>query len=386
MRDTNWFLNNEQKCLSPAATRSDAVLAIRRQYQETEARAGYRLPFQRDRDRIIHAEAFRKLMYKSQIFPSPLLSQYRTRLTHTLEVSQVARSISRRLGLNEDLTEAIALAHDFGHAPFGHMGERVLREILIEKKEDAGFEHNEHSLEIVDKMENCDTVEGLRPGMNLTWATRQGILCHTRYSERDYPYRRNIPEDWEKMGYSSKENQEEMESNGDFSLLRLMTPEAQVVDIADEIAYLTHDLEDCQRAGILRIEEVHPEMLRDFMGARRKNALNDLINVVCEASAESIKAYEINPGAFVKIEYPLSVRELVREVQRFFDDYIFWKDEIRRRNMEGQYYIKKLFDYWILYPPEGGSPIPIETATYIAGKTDQEIIHSYEEIFPPRFI
>lgn len=134
MRDVSWLLDNEQRCLSPAATRSDSALAVRREYQETEARSGYRLPFQRDRDRIIHAEAFRKLMHKSQVFPSPLLSQYRTRLTHTLEVTQVARSISRRLGLNEDLTEAIALAHDFGHAPFGHMGERTLRGILIEKK------------------------------------------------------------------------------------------------------------------------------------------------------------------------------------------------------------------------------------------------------------
>jgi len=386
MRDANWLLNNEQACLSSAATRSDAALATRREYQETETRSGFRLPFQRDRDRIIHAEAFRKLMHKSQIFPAPLLSEYRTRLTHTLEVSQVARSISRRLGLNEDLTEAIALAHDFGHAPFGHMGEKVLREILIERREESGFEHNEHSLEIVDKMEDCDTIEGIRPGMNLTWATRQGILCHTRYSERDYPFRRRIPEYWKDMGYSSKERQEALESKGDFSLLRLITPEAQVVDIADEIAYLTHDLEDCRRAGILRLEEVHPEELRDFMGERRKNALNNLINMVCDASAESITECEKNPETFVKIEYPVEAKVLVQKVQRFFDDHIFWKDKIRRRNEEGQYYIQKLFDYWTLYPPEGLSPIPKEVAGFIARKTDQEIIFWYQDIFPPRFI
>ena len=235
-------------------------------------------------------------------------------------------------------------------------------------------------------MENCDTVEGLRPGMNLTWATRQGILCHTRYSERDYPYHRNIPEDWEKMGYSSKEKQEEMERNGSLSLLRLITPEAQVVDIADEIAYLTHDLEDCQRAGIFRIEEVHPEKLRDFMGARRKNALNDLIGTVCDASVESIKACEVNPEASVKIEYPSAIKVLVIEVRRFFEDHIFWKDEVRRRNEEGQDYIRKLFNYWTLHPPEGMSPIPVEIARYIARKTDQEIIHDYQLVFPPRFI
>lgn len=386
MRDENWLLNAEQKYLSSAATRSDSAQAIKRKFPEKRTRAGYRLPFQRDRDRIIHAEAFRNLMHKSQIFPAPLLSQYRTRLTHTLEVAQVARSISRRLGLNEDLTEAIALGHDLGHAPFGHMGEKVLREILVGKGDKLGFEHNEHSLEIVDTMEDCDAVDGLRPGMNLTRATRQGILCHTRYKEEDYPNGRNIPQEWKDLGYSSREEQEKKEGKGDFSLLYSLTPEAQVVDIADEIAYLTHDLEDCCRARILRIEEVFPTELQKFMGERRKNALNDLISRVCESSRESIKECEANPQAFVKIEYPPDVKKLVKDVRNFFDTYIFQKDEIRRRNEEGQYYIRKLFDYWTRYPPTGVSPLPREIVKFIARKTDQEILHKYQELFPPRFV
>lgn len=385
MRDESWLLNAEQKHLSPAATRSDSVLAIRRNYEETQARSGYRLPFQRDRDRIIHASAFRNLMHKSQIFPDPLLSQYRTRLTHTLEVAQVARSISRRLGLNEDLTEAIALGHDLGHAPFGHMGERIIRGLL--KGDKMGFEHNEHSLEIVDAMEDCDTVDGIRLGMNLTWATRQGILCHTRFEKKDYPNGKSVPPNWREMGYCSKEEVKEREEQGDFSLLRLLTPESQVVDIADEIAYLTHDLEDCRTAKVLRIEEVFPETLRPFMGERRKNALNDLINSVCEASKESIKSAETNPSAFVKIEYPAHVRGLVKELQKFFAEYIFRKDEIRRRNEEGQYYIHKLFEYWRLNPPERSfHSQPREIAKFIARKTDREIIHEYQQIFPPHFI
>jgi len=385
MRDEKWLLQAEGSYLSPAATRSDVSLAIKRRFEETQKRAGYRLPFQHDRDRIIHAAAFRNLMHKSQIFPSPLLSQYRTRLTHTLEVAQIARSISRRLGLNEDLTEAIALGHDLGHAPFGHMGERALRG-LLKKQDKLGFEHNEHSLEIVDTMEDCDTVDGPREGMNLTRATRQGILCHTRYEERHYPDGKSILDSWKELGYSSKDEYGRRENEGDLSLVRLLSPEAQVVDISDEIAYLTHDLEDCRRAGILRIEEVFPEELRDFMGERRKDALNDLINKVCVASKESIQIAETNPLAFVKIEYPADTKGLVEELKTFFPEHIFRRDEIRRRNEEGQNYIEKLFRYWMLYPPEGIPSLPREIAKFIARKTDQEIIHHYQRIFPPQFI
>lgn len=385
MRDENWLLNAEQKYLSPVATRSDAALATRRQFEETQTRSGFRLPFQRDRDRIIHASAFRNLMHKSQIFPAPLLSQYRTRLTHTLEVAQVARSISRRFGLNEDLTEAIALGHDLGHAPFGHMGEKIIQGLLMKDK--MGFEHNEHSLEIVDMMEECNTVDGIRPGMNLTWATRQGILCHTRFEEKDYPNGKSIPASWKEMGYCSKEEAKRREEKGDTSLLRLLTPEAQVVDIADEIAYLTHDLEDCRAAKVLKIEEVFPEELRDFMGESRKDALNDLINGVCDASKESIEAAEIGSSAFIKIQYPADKKALVKELQKFFSEHIFRKDEIRRRNMEGQYYIQRLFEYWKLNPPEPHFPSqPREIAKFIARKTDQEIIYDYQQIFPPHFV
>ena len=384
MRDENWLLDAEQAYLSPAATRSNSALATKREFDEIRTRAGYRLPFQRDRDRIIHAEAFRNLMHKSQIFPSPLLSQYRTRLTHTLEVAQIARAISRRLGLNEDLTEAIALGHDLGHAPFGHMGETVLQELLKEDK--LGFEHNEHSLEIVDTTEDCDTVDGIRQGMNLTRAVRQGILCHTRYDEGKYPQRKTILARWSELGYSSKDEFEKRQKEGDFSLLSMITAETQVVDIADEVAYLTHDLEDCRRANILRVEEVFPVELQQFMSERRKNALNDLINGVYEVSEKSIKTAETNQEAFVKIQYPAETKNLVKSLKAFFDQNIFTKTDIKCRNEEGQHYIRMLFHHWMLNPPEGMSPIPREVAKYIARRTDQEIIHQYRTICAPPFI
>src|SRR3989338_5158463 len=182
-----------------------------RRYKETEH--PFRTAFQRDRDRIIHCNAFRRLEYKTQVFVYHEGDHYRTRLTHTIEVAQISRTIARALGLNEDLSEAIALAHDLGHPPFGHSGETVLNELM---KDHGGFEHNAHSLRIVEELEK--RYPGFN-GLNLTWEVREGIVKHN--SEHDRP---SLSDEYEKD--------------------KQPCLEAQIVDIADEIAYNNHDLDD----------------------------------------------------------------------------------------------------------------------------------------------
>jgi len=384
LRDKKWLLEHEN--LSVAGTRSDSEWTSRK-FDEGERRAGLRLPFQRDRDRIIHCESFRCLMHKTQVFPSPHLAQYRTRLTHTIEVAQIARAISRALGLNEDLAEAIALGHDLGHTPFGHVGEDALRAILLQDRKELGlpdregFEHNEHSLVIVDTTEQADTVHGPRSGMNLTKATRQGILCHTLYREQDYAGQpKQLRQEWKELGYSSREERERKPE-----LLQGVTPEAQVVDISDEIGYLTHDLEDCRRAGILQETEV-PAELQQFVAERRKDALHDLIDsVITESRKEIAEAESTNTsGAWIQIKYRPQVTQLIDRLRRFFEEYVFQKEELARLNNEAKYYIEKLFEYWMRNPPPNMNATPGEIARFIARKTDQEIIQHYQEKFTPR--
>lgn len=197
-----------------------------------------RTDFIRDRDRILHCKSFRRLKHKTQVFLSPVGDHYRTRLTHTLEVSQIARTISRGLRLNEDLTEAIALGHDLGHTPFGHSGEKVLNDLVP-----GGFEHNEQSLRVVEKLENDGE------GLNLTYEVRDGILNHT--------------------------------SRG-----KAATLEGVVVSISDRIAYINHDIDDAIRAGILS-EDMLPDSAKRAIGASHGQRINNLIiNVLRESSGQ----------------------------------------------------------------------------------------------------
>ena len=228
----------EDTWLAPAATRArDATR------QRSEAPDALRTAFQRDRDRIIHSKAFRRLKYKTQVFLSPAGDHMRTRLTHTLEVTQIARTIARALDLNEDLTEAVALGHDLGHTPFGHAGERALARIF------PGFRHNEQSLRVVDRLER----EGR--GLNLTDATRDGILRHSKPA-------------------------------GDISGVvsgTPTTPEAQVVKIADGIAYINHDFDDAVRGGMLRAEQL-PAIAAERLGATHSQRINTLVTDVVTQS------------------------------------------------------------------------------------------------------
>lgn len=202
-----------------------------------------RTEFQRDRDRIIHCKAFRRLMRKTQVFLSPEGDHYRTRLTHTLEVSQIARTIARALRLNEDLTEAIALGHDLGHTPFGHAGERVLRRCY-----DSEFAHYEQSLRVVDKLEN----------LNLTYEVRDGIVHHTK-------------------GGAS-------------------TLEGQLIRYADHIAYINHDIDDACRAGILSIEDI-PEKLRNILGQTHGERINTMVTSVINSSNDK---YDITMEPYIR--------------------------------------------------------------------------------------
>jgi dGTPase len=222
----------EECCLSQYATKSSETKGRKK----PEKTCPIRTEFQRDRDRIIHSKAFRRLKHKTQVFISPAGDHYRTRMTHTLEVSQIARTIARALGLNEDLTESIAMGHDLGHTPFGHTGEEVLNELLP-----YGFKHNEQSLRTVDVLEN----------LNLTIETLDGILNHTGKTD---PF----------------------------------TLEGQIVKIADRIAYLNHDIDDAVRAGIIKENDI-PSNTMLILGLTTKKRITTLIEDIILNSKEKIR-------------------------------------------------------------------------------------------------
>ncbi|MBI2843963.1 MAG: deoxyguanosinetriphosphate triphosphohydrolase [Armatimonadetes bacterium] len=234
----------EREILSPYAT----LAAESRGRQRPEERDPIRTDFQRDRDRIIHSKSFRRLKHKTQVFIDPEEDHYRTRLTHTLEVSQIARTIARALRLNEDLTEAIALAHDLGHTPFGHLGEQSLDEALREYIPGAHFHHSEQSLRVVDQLENKGR------GLNLTWEVRNGILHHSKGRED--------------IG---------------LDLRGPSTLEGKVVRISDRIAYINHDIDDAIRAGIISASDLPEESTRIF-GHRYSERIASMVMDVIKSS------------------------------------------------------------------------------------------------------
>lgn len=226
----------EYEILSPYATKA----AETKGRQKPEEKCEIRTDFQRDRDRIIHSKAFRRLMHKTQVFIAPEGDHYRTRLTHTIEVAQIARTISRGLGLNEDLTEAIAMGHDLGHTPFGHSGEQVLGKIYSK-----GFRHNEQSLRVIDVLE----FHGSSRGMNLTAEVRDGILNHT-------------------------------------GPVTPFTPEGQVVKTSDRIAYINHDIDDAIRSGIITEEDLPAECV-NILGHSHKKRIDTLVRDMITNSESS---------------------------------------------------------------------------------------------------
>lgn len=320
----------EHKRLNPLAAFADQSKG--RLEPEGERDHDVRTCFQRDTDRIVHCKAFRRLMHKTQVFLQPEGDHYRTRLTHTLEVSRIARTITQALGLNEDLAEAIALGHDLGHTPFGHAGEDALTRCM-----GTPFRHNEQSLRVVDVLER-----GGR-GLNLTYEVRMGILGHT--GDR-------IPE----------------------------TLEGQVVRRSDQIAYVNHDIDDAIRAGILSNEDLPKDILR-ILGHNHSQRVNTL---VCDAITISRDA-----GA---ICLSPEVDNALKDLRSFMFERVYRNPVAKGQESKAKDMLQRLFEYYYSNPeqlPEDFQPqmsfdgLERTVADYIAGMTDNYAVDKYTEIFIP---
>ncbi len=291
-----------------------------------------RTEFQRDRDRIIHSKSFRRLMHKMQVFLAPEGDHYRTRLTHTLEVAQIARTIARALRLNEDLTEAAALGHDLGHTPFGHSGERALNQLLPN-----GFRHNEQSLRVVDFLENDGE------GLNLTYEVRDAILCHTGDEQAS-------------------------------------TLEGRIIKIADRIAYINHDIDDAARAGILSNSDI-PKDISDLLGDSHSKRITSLVTAAIENGVEN--------GIGLIEPYAQAMNELRKFMfERVYMNAIAKSEDGKVLNM-----LTFLFEYfssnpqyipneYLKYANKDG--IQVITADFIAGMTDRYALGCFNELFVPK--
>jgi dGTPase len=332
----------ERTLLAPWATCS----ADSRGREKAERGCEFRTSFQRDRDRIIHSKAFRRLKHKTQVFLSPTGDHYRTRLTHTLEVSQIARTVARCLQLNEDLSEAIALGHDLGHTPFGHAGEEVLHEIVP-----GGFYHNLQSLRVVEQLEKGGE------GLNLTWEVRDGILHHSKGKGEILP-----------------RVSEELAA----------TLEGQVVRISDIIAYISHDLDDALRGGIITEGEI-PAACARTLGDRSSQRINTMVASLVSHSRENLPA-GLAIGAAV-LEAMVRLRNFLYE--RVYDVGRVHHDFIKARKV-----VQELYQILLSAPEEvrreTGSEIgagdldPQRASDFIAGMTDRYALSLYEKIFLPK--
>jgi dGTPase len=319
----------EDGMLSPLATRS---YPARRAHAEEDC--GLRTPFQRDRDRIVHCKAFRRLTHKTQVFVAPEGDHYRTRLTHTLEVTQISRTVARALGLNEDLTEAIGLGHDLGHPPFGHIGEEVLDGCMRERF-GTGFRHYEHSLRVVEHLER----EGR--GLNLTEQVREGIARHSS----------RAPEP--------------------------RTLEGQIVRVMDRVAYINHDIDDALRAGVLREDDLPAEPLA-VLGDTGSRRIDTLVHDMVEHSARA--------GAIVQGP---AAGEAMAQLRRFMFEHVYLGPAVRAEHERIAGVVRRLFEHYSDHPetlpvevPEGG--LGRAVSDYLAGMTDRYCIRAYTELQVPR--
>jgi len=347
-----------------------------------EAESQTRTPFARDRDRIIHSTAFRRLEYKTQVFVNHEGDYYRTRLTHTIEAAQVTRTLARALGLNEDLAEAVALAHDLGHTPFGHAGERTLDRLM---KPHGGFDHNSQSLRIVDVLE--DRYPAFR-GLNLSWEVREGIVKHsTRY---DRPQVREF----------------------DPELAPCL--EAQIVDFADEIAYNAHDIDDGLKSGMLDPEDLArarlwseataevapgaPPHVRHYQAVRR--VIDRLVSDLCASLVARVHELRVETLADVRrvkprlVEYSPEMAERNQELKAFLYDRLYTHYRVTRMTQKADRIMSALFEVYMQEPKqlpphvtqrvaEDGESIPRVIADYIAGMTDRFALQEYKKLFDP---
>lgn len=323
------FLAREREYLSPYACLTENT----RGRLTPKEPCPNRTDFQRDRDRIIHSKSFRRLMHKTQVFLSPIEEHYRTRLTHTMEVTQIARIIARALRLNEDLVEAIGLGHDLGHTPFGHAGEFALRRCF-----DPHFAHNEQSLRVIDHLENGGK------GLNLTYEVRDGILHHS-------------------AGGSDA-----------------CTLEGVVVKFADKIAYINHDIDDACRAGILSLDDIPSEIL-SVLGRKNSERINRMVTAVIDGSQDR-----------PEISMTSEIREATFELRKFLFANVYRNPILLDQDEKAQNLLIALYEYYVAHPeelpdvyrnniPTDGAPRCV--ADYIAGMTDRYATSLYTQLFIP---
>jgi len=309
-----------------------------------ESECEIRMPFQRDRDRIIHSKTFRRLKHKTQVFLSPTGDHYRTRLTHALEVAQIARTIGAPLRLNESLIEAIALGHDLGHTPFGHAGEDVLNRLLP-----GGFKHYEQSLRVVDLLEKKGA------GLNLSHEVRDGIVKHSKGRGAI------LPDDLADLP---------------------QTLEGQVVRVADIIAYVNHDLDDAQRAGVIAEDDL-PAHCRTILGSKHSSRIGTMVkDLIISTTANGGGRLAMSPQVLAAIgDLRAFLYENVYEVSRVHDDFIKSMKILR----ELYEYFLDHDDHWeelIAYEPDTGRDRKV--CDFIAGMTDRYALDLYMEIFFPK--
>jgi dGTPase len=331
----------KEESLSPFAVKS----RLSKGRLEEEAPCPIRTAFARDRDRILHSNSFRRLKHKTQVFVAPLDDHYVTRLTHTLEVAQVARTISRALSLNEDLTEAIALGHDLGHTPFGHVGEEVLNELYRD-----GFRHNEQSLRVVDLLENNGR------GLNLTWEVRDGILHHSKGRGEI------LSEQWEPLA----------------------TFEGELVRLADLVAYINHDIDDAIRASVITDRDLPAGAIR-VVGSSRSERINTMVGDVIRCSW----AVRGETDAAVKPRILMSpdVARATCELREFLFERVYNPQLAQKEVVMAKEVVIKLYRYYNEHeeylPPEyrfGRDEAARRVIDYVSGMTDQYAIKLASEI------
>ncbi len=373
------WLDREEEVLAPYAMRTRASRGRR----HGETTHPYRTAYQRDRDRIVHSTAFRRLMYKTQVLVNQYSDHHRTRLTHTLEVAQISRTIARRLGLNEDLTEAIALAHDLGHPPFGHAGEEALDQCMAGH---GGFEHNRHGLRIVEQLEYRYPSF---PGLNLTWEVRESLALHSK--RRDDP---------------------ELE---DYRTVGRPLLEQQVVDTADSLAYDTHDIDDALSVGLLRLDDLkgveiwrrtadqlrerfgplpepqfQPAMIRSLIDWQ----VSDLLEFTCDRleklRIKSVEQVRQMPDYLVSLSPELM--QLKGELEEFLRLRVYRHHRVVRMSNKAQRFVVALFEQFCQLPemlPEtyfgriDMHGLHRSVCDYLAGMTDRYAQDEYQRLFHP---
>ncbi len=353
-----------------------------------EEECPYRTAFQRDRDRIIHSKAFRRLEYKTQVFAYYEGDHYRTRLTHTLEVGQIARSVAQYLGANEDLTHAVALAHDLGHTPFGHAGELALHELMLDN---GGFEHNTQSLRVVDLLEARYPDF---PGLNLTYETRSGIIRHSTVYDEAPP-----------------------RAAAEFLKFPQPSLETQIVNLADEVAYTCHDIEDGLSSGFFdenelselelwtdvthMISQRHPHLDRDtFRYQCTRGLIDTLIRDIINATEENLSGRQYDsPEEIVSADKPTGafsprVRRLKSQFNEFLYSRFYTHHKILRMQFKAGRLLKDLFDEYVRRPlqlppnvqrriAEENNSLERIVCDYIAGMTDRFALDEHRKLFLP---